>query len=158
MKLADDLREFVELLNSQSVEYLIVGGHAVAYHGYPRYTGDLDIFLRRTPQNAAKIIIVLDEFGFSGLGLRETTFSQPDVIVQLGQPPNRIDLLTEISGVDFEGAWASRDGAYLDGIPVSMIGREALLANKRASGRPKDFADVHELEKLDVKLRREPDS
>jgi hypothetical protein len=146
VKLADDLREFVALLNSANVEYLIVGGHAVGYHGYPRYTGDIDIFIRRSPENAARVASVLDSFGFGGLGADADTFLKPDMVVQLGRPPNRIDILTRISGVDFEDAWPNRERALLDGVPVAMIGRDALLANKRASGRPKDLADVRELE------------
>lgn len=149
MKLADDLREFVELLNSENVEYVIVGGHAVGFHGYPRYTGDIDIFVRRDPKNAARIVAVLDAFGFGNLGAGEDTFVKPDTVVQLGRPPNRIDILTDISGVDFDYVWDTREDAELDGIPVSMIAREPLLINKRASGRPKDLADVRELEETE---------
>ena len=146
MKLAEDLREFVELLNSTKVEYLIVGGHAVGYHGYPRYTGDIDVFIRRSPENAARVASVLDAFGFGQLGADADTFQQPDMVVQLGRPPNRIDILTQISGVEFDDAWPGREDVLLDGVPVPMIGRDALLANKRASGRPKDLADLRELE------------
>ncbi len=146
MKLADDLREFVELLNSNAVEYMIVGGHAVAYHGYPRYTGDIDVFIRRSPENAARVASVLEAFGFGQLGADADTFVKPDMVVQLGRPPNRIDILTQISGVEFDQAWDSREAAVLDGVPVPIIGRQALLANKRASGRAKDLADVRELE------------
>jgi len=148
VKLADDLREFVALLNSQKVEYLIVGGHAVGYHGYPRYTGDIDVFVRRTPDNAARVASVLDAFGFGQLGADAETFQKPDMVVQLGRPPNRIDILTQISGVEFDDAWAEREDAQLDGVPVPMIGRAALLANKRASGRPKDLADLCALEEI----------
>jgi predicted nucleotidyltransferase len=146
VKLADDLREFVALLNSTRVEYLIVGAHAVGYHGYPRYTGDIDVFIRRSPENAARVASVLEAFGFGQLGADAETFQKPDMVVQLGRPPNRIDILTQISGVEFDDAWAGREDALLDGIQVPMIGRDALLANKRASGRPKDLADLRELE------------
>lgn len=146
MKLADDLREFVGLLNSHGVEYLIVGGHAVAYHGYPRYTGDLDVFVRRSDENAAKLIALLIDFGFGALDLDATAFTEPDTVVQLGHPPNRVDLITQISGVEFGDAWETRVDALLDGIPVPMLGRNELLANKRASGRAKDLADLRELE------------
>ena len=91
MKLADDLREFVESLNSANVEYVIVGGYAVAFHGYPRYTGDIDIFVRRDPENAARIVSVLESFGFGNLGADAETFVKPDTVVQLGRTPNRID-------------------------------------------------------------------
>lgn len=148
MKLADDLREFVALLNSAGVEYLIVLGHAVGYHGYPRYTGDVDIFIRRSPGNAARVASVLGSFGFGGLGADAETFQKSDVVVQMGRPPNRIDILTTISGVQFDDAWQTREQALVDGVPAPMIGRDALIANKRASGRQKDLADLHELDKI----------
>lgn len=148
MKLADDLREFVELLNSENVEYVIVGGHAVGYHGYPRYTGDIDIFVRSDSSNAARIVAVLDAFGFGNLGADADTFTKPDTVVQLGRPPNRIDILTNISGVDFEQVWDTRESAELD-VPVAMIAREPLLINKRAAGRAKDLADVREREQIE---------
>lgn len=90
MKLQTDLREFIRLLNSRAVEYLIVGGHGVAFHGYPRFTGDIDFFVRPTPDNAARLVVVLGEFGFGQVGLDASTFTQPDKVVQLGRPPNRI--------------------------------------------------------------------
>lgn len=149
MKLQSDLREFVELLNSHGVEYIIVGGHAVAFHGYPRFTGDIDFFVRDTPDNAARIAAALDAFGFGGLGADASTFTQPDKVVQLGRPPNRIDLITSISGVDFERAWLHRVDGELDGLPVYFLDRASLLINKRASGRAKDIADVEALEKTE---------
>lgn len=97
----------------------------MAYHGYPRYTGDIDIFIRRSPENAARVASVLDSFGFGGLGADADTFLKPDRVVQLGRPPNRIDGLTWISGVDFEDAWPNRERAFLDGVLVAMIGRDA---------------------------------
>jgi hypothetical protein len=146
MKLQVDLREFVELLNSRLVEYVIVGGHAVAFHGYPRFTGDIDFFVRPSSQNAARLLDVLATFGFGDVGLDEATFTQPDKVIQLGRPPNRIDLLTSISGLDFDEAWAGRIDAELDGIPVRFPSRDSLLRNKRAAGRAKDLADVEALE------------
>src|ERR1039457_230743 len=98
--LPKDLREFIELLNSNGVEYAIVGGFALAFHGRPRYTGDIDFLIRRTPENAEKVARVLAHFGFGSLGVGAADFLKPDCIVQLGYPPNRIDLLTSISGVD----------------------------------------------------------
>ncbi len=145
MKLPKDLREFIEFLNSRKVEYLVVGGHAVAYHGYPRFTGDIDFFVRPSAQNAARLADALEDFGFGGLGLDPQTFTRPNKVVQLGRPPNRIDLLTSISGVDFAEAWAGRKVGELDGLPVPFIGRATLIKNRRASGRPKDLVDVEHL-------------
>lgn len=145
MKLHKDLREFIALLNSHKVDYLIVGGHAVAFHGYPRFTGDTDFLVRPTAENAQHLIRALDAFGFGGIGLDASTFTQPDKVVQLGRPPNRIDLLTSISGVDFKKAWEGRVDAELDGLPVCFLGRAALLQNKRATGRTKDLDDVEKL-------------
>lgn len=147
MKLQTDLREFIALLSSHAVDYVIVGGHAVAFHGHPRFTGDIDIFVRPTSENATKLLAALDAFGFGDVGLDLAALTTPDRIVQLGVPPNRIDLLTSISGVTFDDAWRTRVLARLDGLPVAFLGREALLANKRASGRPKDLADIAELER-----------
>lgn len=144
-KLQPDLREFIELLNSHKVKYLIVGGHAVAYHGFPRYTGDFDFFIGMSETNANAMMAVLQAFGFGSLGIERETFLKPNQIIQLGVPPNRIDLLTSISGVDFELAWQQRESANLDSLPVHFIGQEQLIANKEASGRPKDLGDLSKL-------------
>ena len=149
MKLAKDLREFIELLNSRGVEYLVVGGHAVAWHGHPRFTGDIDFFVRSSETNALRLIDVLEAFGFGGLGIEASTFQRPNQVVQLGRPPNRIDLLSSISGVEFDEAWPARELAHMDGLPVPMLGRAALVANKRASGRLKDLADLEALGDLE---------
>lgn len=148
MKLQQDLREFIELLNSHGVEYLVVGGHAVAYHGYPRYTGDIDFLVRPTPDNAQRLVEVLESFGFEAADELESTFTEPETVVQLGRPPQRIDLLTSISGVDFDTVWRQAVPGQLDGIPVRFPDLDSLLNNKRASGRAKDIADVEELEKV----------
>lgn len=145
MNLHKDLREFVELLNSRSVDYLVVGAHALAFHGYPRFTGDIDLFIRPTRDNADRIVDVLAAFGFGSLGLDALTLTQPDKVIQLGVPPNRIDLLTSISGVEFDEAWADRVAGALDGVPVSFLSRRCLVRNKRASGRAKDLADIENL-------------
>ena len=145
MRLNRDLHEFVELLNSRKVDYLVVGAHALAFHGHPRYTGDLDLLVRPAVDNARRVIAVLHAFGFGSLGLAEDDFVQPDHIIQLGYPPNRIDLLTSISGVSFDEAWQSRENGMLDEIPVHYIGRKTLVRNKLASGRLKDAADVEAL-------------
>ncbi len=144
-KLQADLKEFIELLSSHKVEYLIVGGHAVAFHGHPRYTGDIDFFIRMTPSNVQRLLAVLDDFGFGSLGITARDLLEPKRIVQLGYPPNRIDLLTSISGVDFDSAWGSRIESIMDDQPVIMIGWNELLQNKKAAGRQKDLADVEKL-------------
>ena len=146
MKLQTDLREFVGLLNSRGVEFVIVGGHAVAFHGYPRFTGDIDVLIRPTLDNAARVIAVLHEFGFGDLGLDAPALVEPDKVIQLGRPPNRIDLLTSVSGLDFDEAWGDRVQGELDGLPVWFPSRDALLKNKRAAGRAKDLADVAALD------------
>ena len=146
MKLTKDLREFIALLNATKVKFLIVGGHAVAFHGRPRFTGDFDFFLERSPENAARVVEAVSEFGFAGMGLKAADFLEKGVVVQLGRPPNRIDLLTSIDGVEFADAWPRRAAGELDGIPVSFISKEDLLANKRAVGRAQDLADAAELE------------
>jgi hypothetical protein len=145
VKLQQDLREFVELLNSHNVDYIIVGGHAVAFHGYPRFTGDIDFFIRPTVDNGVRLVRALEAFGFSNVGLNAETFAQANKVVQLGRPPNRIDLLTSISGVDFDEGWKGRVAGNLDGIPVSFIGKLELIKNKRASARTKDLADLEKL-------------
>jgi hypothetical protein len=132
----------------------VVGGHAVAFHGHPRFTGDIDFWVRPETGNAARLIEVLRAFGFEQLGLVPSDFVEPGRIVQLGQPPNRIDLLTSISGVDFESAWRSRNDGVLDGLPVPFLGWESLIANKLASARPGDLADVAQLKAIAAKRTR----
>ncbi len=145
MPLQKDLREFIESLNSQNVDYLIVGAFALAFHGVPRSTGDIDILVRRLPENAARIEEVLVRFCFASLGSSAADFLSPNQVIQLGHPPNRIDLLTSITDVEFEEAWSGRVPAELHGIPVPFIGREALIRNKRATGRAQDKADLEAL-------------
>jgi len=145
VRLQKDLKEFIESLNSQSVDYVIVGGFALAFHGFPRYTGDIDIFVRSSPENAARLEIAISKFGFASSGLSASDFLSGNQVIQLGRPPNRIDLLTSITGVDFEEAWAQRVAAELDGIPIWFIGRESFIKNKQATGRTQDKADLEAL-------------
>ena len=145
MPLQKDLREFIELLNSRHVEYLIVGAFALAFHGVPRSTGDIDILVRTTQQNAARVEEVLQTFSFASLGLSAADFLHADQVIQLGHPPNRIDLLTSITGVAFDEAWTDCVPGHLHGIPVRFIGRETLIRNKRATGRTQDKADLEAL-------------
>jgi len=144
--LSKDLREFVELLNSHGVEFLVAGGHAVAFHGYPRYTGDIDIVVRPTDANAAHVLEAVRQFGFQDLELSLSDLTQPGRVVQLGYPPNRIDLLTSLSGVSWEEAEASAENALLGGVPVRFLGKAVLIRNKRATGRAQDLADLEQLE------------
>ena len=148
MKLQQDLREFIELLNSHGVEYVVVGGHAVAFHGYPRYTGDIDFLVRPIEDNAARIVKALEAFGFPAAHEIKASLTQPEKILQLGRPPNRIDILTSASGISFEEVWKQAISAELDGLPVRFPDLGSLLTNKRAAGRAKDLADVDELEKV----------
>lgn len=148
MKVQKDLREFIELLNSRRVEYLVIGGHAVAFHGYPRFTGDIDFLVRTDPANVARLVEALRMFGFPVDAATTECLRQPDRILQLGRPPNRIDLLTSATGIEFDECAASSVGGNLDGLAVRFPSLEVLLRNKRASGRPKDLADVHELEQV----------
>lgn len=145
MKLHPGWREFIELLNSHGVDYLIVGAYARAFHGVPRSTGDIDFFIRSSPANAGRLEKVIEAFGFGTLGIRAEDFQTPDRIIQLGLEPYRIDLVTSISGVTFEEAWQDRVNAQLDGLPVAFLSLRALRKNKAAAGRPKDLADLDAL-------------
>jgi hypothetical protein len=149
MKLSKDLREFIELLNSHGVEYVIVGAYGLAFHGVPRFTGDIDFFVRRSPENAARLERVIHAFGFGATGLKHEDFLEENQIVQLGIAPNRIDLLTGIDGVSFDEAWQTRNQAELEQLPVNFLARELLIKNKLAVGREQDIADATRLRQLD---------
>ena len=141
-----DFREFAGLLNSTGVEYLIVGGYALAAHGHPRYTGDLDIWIRPTERNIGQLLDVLAQFGFGSLGLTRGDFQTPGAIVQLGYPPTRIDLLTAIVGVEFDACYARKAVMKIAGLALPIIGVDEFRINKRASGRAKDLADLESLD------------
>jgi hypothetical protein len=147
MQLSRDLREFVELLNSNGIEYLVVGGFAVAWHGYARFTADMDLLVRPDRSNAERVVKALRDFGFSSLGISEEDLTHPGRIVQLGVKPNRIDLITSIAGVTFEEAWASRVAGALEGLQVTYIGRDARILNKESTVRPQDIGDAQRLSK-----------
>ncbi len=146
MPLANDLREFIELLNSHQVEYLVVGAHALAFHGHPRFTGDLDILVHNEEENAQRAFQAIAAFGFPASGLAASDFQQRDQIIELGRPPQRISILTSLSGVEFGEAWESRVHGHLDHVPVAFLSRECLIRNKKATDRPQDRADVAALE------------
>ena len=140
-----DFKEFIESLNANRVRYLVVGGYAVALHGYPRYTKDLDIWIESNPENAQALVLALTQFGMASLGLTETDFLDPEQVVQIGYPPNRIDILSTVSGLEFTSCYAQRVKTILDGVEVNFIDLENLRKNKKASGRLQDLADLENL-------------
>jgi hypothetical protein len=142
MEIQTDFKELLELLNSHGVEYLIVGGYALALHGAPRYTGDMDIYVKADQQNARRILEALHEFGFASVGLEMDDFTSPDQIVQLGVPPVRIDLITSLSGVEWEEASSGSVVTAYGGVPVHILGRAEFVRNKKAVGRKQDLADI----------------
>jgi hypothetical protein len=142
-----DFEELFTLLATHGVRAVIVGAHAVAFHAKPRYTKDLDVLVEPDAGNAARLVGALEDFGFAGLGISPADFSRPGMILQLGHPPNRIDLMTSIDGVTFDEVWTGRERGSYGAIPVDFIGRAELIRNKRASGRPQDLADLTWLEK-----------
>ncbi len=142
---SQDFKEFIELLIKNKAEYLIVGGYAVGIHGHPRYTGDLDIWLNPTQQNAELILKSVNEFGFSSFKLSLEDFTKPGNVIQLGYPPLRIDLLTEIDGVTFNECFENRKEVTIGNLQVSFIGYQDLLKNKKESGRPRDIDDIDNL-------------
>ena len=148
MQLSKDFKDLLDLLNQHGARYLIVSGYAVAAHSVPRYTKDLDIWVEASVDNGQRIVVAaLDEFGFGSLGLTVEDFAAPDQVVQLGYEPNRIDLLTAISGVRFEDAYPVRINVAFEGLTVPVIDRASLIANKRATARPRDLLDAAELER-----------
>lgn len=144
-----DWKEFLLALRSQNTKFLLIGAHALAFHAEARLTEDLDVFIEPSPENAARVLRALDAFGFGGLIEDPAELTRPDRVFMLGAKPWRIDMLTSISGVSFEEAWASRVSVDFHGIQLDVIGREALLRNKQASGRRKDLVDVALLEEGD---------
>ena len=141
-----DFSEFITLLNKHAVKYMIVGGYAVGIHGHPRYTGDLDIWLLPDQSNAIKILEAIKEFGFGSLNIKETDLTKDDMVIQLGYPPLRIDLLTSIDGVHFNECYSNRKTLNIDGLVVDFIGYADLIKNKKASGRHQDLGDIENLE------------
>lgn len=148
-----DFKEFVQFLNANAVEYLVVGGYALMAHGHPRYTGDIDFWVDPTPANIANLLTALQQFGFASGDLKKEDFLVAEAVIQLGFPPARIDLMVSISGVEFASAYKSRLEVDLDDTLINVINRADFIRNKQATGRPKDFLDLKELgvdiEKLD---------
>lgn len=144
--LGKDFKEFIRLLNENDVKYLVVGGYAVALHGHPRYTKDLDVWVELSPANAENILLALEKFGFGALDLKADDFLESDQIIQLGYPPNRIDILTTLTNLSFENCYKSSVKIEIQGIQINFIDIENLKKNKRATGRAQDLADVENLE------------
>lgn len=138
LPLPADFRDFLQLLNLAQVEYLLVGGYAVGYYGYPRATGDMDVWVAATPENAAKLVDVLCHFGFSPESVKPELFTTPGQIIRMGVPPVCIDILTTASGVEFDDCYSRRNIQTIDGMAANIIPFEDLKRNKKASGRPKD--------------------
>ena len=141
-----DFKEFLQLLNSKKVEYLVIGGYAVGYHGYPRATGDMDIWISINEKNALKMVNALKEFGFDIPELKKEMFLQKEKIIRMGVPPMRLEIITTIDGVDFEKCFNNRVIADFKSFKVNFISKGDLLTNKRASGRPKDLVDYSKLQ------------
>ncbi len=141
-KLPNDFREFFKLLNEHKVKYLLIGGYAVGYHGYPRATNDIDIWIENNEENANRIIKTLIEFGFTDTKLSPNMFQSKQNIIRMGRPPMRIEILIDILGVIFEKCYKNKISAEIDGILVDIIGLTDLKENKKATGRHKDLADL----------------
>jgi hypothetical protein len=145
----EDFTDLLAALLSADARFLVVGAHAMAVHGVPRATGDLDVWMARDPENVDRVWSALGRFGapLASLGVSRDDLSRPDQVIQIGLPPRRIDLLTSVSGVEFGAAWPNRVVKPVSSLSVPFIGREDLIRNKRATGRPKDLADLAELER-----------
>jgi hypothetical protein len=145
MNVEKDFRDLFALFNAHGVEYIIVGGYALAFHGAPRYTGDMDIYVKANVVNAQRVIAALTEFGFGSFEITAADFEKNDIVIQLGFPPVRIDIMTSISGVLWEEAYAGRVQSTYGDATVYYIGRKQFVANKRTTGRKRDIADLEAL-------------
>jgi hypothetical protein len=145
LRLPQDFKEFLKLLNAKGVEYLLIGGYAVGYHGYPRATADMDVWVAVKPENAEKLMVVLRDFGFDMPELTPELFLKEKNIVRMGIPPMRIEITTGISGVEFDACYAQKVVDILDGVQVNIINLQDLKVNKKASGRFKDLSDLENL-------------
>ena len=145
MEAQKDFKELLELFNKHKVDYVIVGAYALAFHGCPRYTGDLDLLVKPDSNNARRIIEAIKEFGFESLDLTTEDFSSKEKVVQLGVPPIRIDILTSLTGVTWEQVSSNRAKGEYGDIPVYFIGKNEFIANKKALGRHKDLADIESI-------------
>lgn len=145
IRLHPDFKDFLKLLNSCKVDYLLIGGYAVGYHGYPRATADMDIWIDNHPENAARVVEALHRFGFNAPELAQELFLRPDKIIRMGYPTVRIEILTGVSGISFKECFQNKLTARMDGVDVNMIKLEDLKKNKAASRREKDLDDLKHL-------------
>ena len=145
MEIQPDFKDLLGLFNAHKVEYIIVGGYALAFHGAPRYTGDIDIYVKPEDENAARIISALSEFGFGSVGQYAEDFEKPEQVIQLGVPPVRVDIITSIAGISWNEAFSGRVSGKYGDIQVHYIGRKQFIINKRAVARKKDLADLEAL-------------
>ena len=145
IELHPDFREFLKYLNSQEVEYLLIGGYAVGYHGYPRATDDMDVWIAVDQKNANKVVMALHEFGMSRTELTKELFLESNRVVRMGVPPVRIEIITGISGVEFRDCYSRRESIEIDSVPINVISLDDLRINKKASGRHKDLDDLSHL-------------
>ncbi|MBS1551166.1 MAG: hypothetical protein JST15_03735 [Bacteroidetes bacterium] len=144
--LHQDYREFIELLNANKVEYLVVGAFALAFHGHPRYTGDIDFWVNNNEENSKRVYACIKEFGFPTSGLSENDFISDDLIFQIGYPPVRIDIITSLDALNFEESYKDRVEEFIDDLKISFLCLEDFKKNKKAVGRFKDLADLEGLE------------
>ena len=144
-----DFRDILSAFLEEKVEFLIVGAYALAAHGFPRATGDIDLWVRPTRENSAKVWGALEKFGAPMKGLDPEDFTKKDLVVQIGRAPRRIDIVTAITAVDFERAWSGRTAVEMEGMELFVLGKDDLLTNKKAVGRPQDIADAERLDALD---------
>ena len=145
MVLNKDFREFIALLNAKEVKYLVIGGYAVAYHGYPRYTKDIDFWIWLNDDNAKKVVSAIHAFGMSSMNIKVEDFMSEDTVIQLGMPPNRIDILTDLETLDFETCYAQKEIANFNGLDVAMLDLDNLIKSKLNAGRPQDKVDAKKL-------------
>ncbi len=146
MEISQDFKEWLELLNCEKVDYVIVGAFAVAHHGHPRMTGDLDVYVDQNQLNAERLMKVLTRFGFGDIGVKVSDLMKPNQVIQLGYAPNRIDIVTDIDGVTFDQVKSSQSYGEIAGVPVPFISKQLLIMNKLATGRTKDKADAEALQ------------
>ena len=142
-----DFREFIQLLNENKVKYLVIGGYAVAFHGYPRYTKDLDFWIWANPDNADRLLKTIKDFGLGSMNLSKEDLLDLDNVIQIGYEPNRIDVIIDLEGLDFESCYGRRIDSTMDDINVPFIGLEDLIKNKLTTGRMQDKVDANKLKK-----------
>jgi hypothetical protein len=145
MEIQKDFKELLELFNVHKVEYIVVGGYALAFHGAPRFTGDIDLLVKPDSKNAQRILVALNDFGFGSLALSKSDFTREGSVVQLGVPPVRIDIITSLTGVDWDKAQAGKVAGDYGGVAASFLGKKEFILNKKATGRKKDLADIEAL-------------